>query len=423
MPRTSKRVVTIKRLKTYINKQQNEAIKRLVFDEEDELQDYADMHSKHVLRRILRSRYLYRKKKYRTKRCNFDLEDCLSYESERYSDTEFLYDFRITRESFFLLLEELETKKAFSDSKYKKQRPVAFQLLVFLFRVGKEGSGGSASAVASHFRIGQGSVHNYVRRCVKALHEIKEEVVFWPNQEERTEMKNRLAALGFRHCIGIVDGTLIVLDTQPEKYHECYYSRKSVYAINVMIICDDRKRITYYYAGWPGSTHDNRVFRNSKIFRKRAEYFDFGEYLLGDSAYSLSSIMVQAFKKQQAAAELPRSEEYFNTMLAHVRIASEHCIGMLKGRFPCLKRTNIRIKSGRKEIKQLVDLLGACAVMHNLLINYDHDTIPKEWYDEIEDRIDWTEYDEMEEGIEAVEAEEANRRNMVYNSIMNNYYL
>jgi hypothetical protein len=194
-------------------------------------------------------------------------------------------------------------------------------------------------------------------------------------------MKAQISAYGFRHCVGIIDGTLVVLDFKPEKYHKCYYSCKSCYTINILVVCDDHKRITYYNAGWPGSTHDNCVWRNSRLFKNRTEYFSYMEYLLGDSAYSHSSVMVQAFKKHPNTFYLPR-------LLAQVRIASEHCIGILKGRFQCLKRNNIKLKEGRKEVNEIVDLIGACIVMHNLLINFDKDDIPKRWYWEMEEEID-----------------------------------
>jgi hypothetical protein len=423
MPRVSERKIAIDTLQMHVDKLKKEAVLREICDEEDSIQDQIDLQMQHLLNKVKRSRYFNRPRTYRTKRCSFDLDDTLSPDSVKYNDTEFLYNFRITRESFFLLLDEIKDKNPFKRNKYKGQRPVAFQLLVFLFRIGKEGTGGSAAAVSSHFEIGRGSVINYVRRCVKALHELKEEVVAWPNEDDKKEMKARLSALGFRHCIGIIDGTLVVLDFQPEKFHECYYSRKSCYALNVMIICDDRKRITYYYAGWPGSTHDNRVWRNCKVYRDRMNYFDFGEYLLGDSAYSKSTIMVQAFKKHALNAELPGTKEFFNTMLAHVRISSEHCIGILKGRFPCLKRNNIKLKDGKKEVKELVDLIGACAVLHNLLIDYDENDIPSEWYDEIQNSIDWSLYDEEEESIPEIDEEGGDRRETVYHSIINNYYI
>jgi hypothetical protein len=422
MPRKSDRQRALQWMEKKVENLKKDAITREVLSEDDSLQDDEDELMNIIHKRMLRTRYLFRNKKYRNRKKMFDLEECLSMDSQTYNDEEFLFNFRLSRESFFLLLEEIQTKKAFKKSKFKGQRPIAFQLLVFLFRIGKEGSGGGPLCVSSHFGIGKGSVINYVRRCTHALLEMKDNVVYWPGQEEKDEMKTRLSANGFRHCVGIIDGTLVVLDTRPEKFHECYYSRKSCYALNVLIVCDDKKRITYYYAGWPGSTHDNRVFRNSKLFRNRNQFFSFGEYLLGDSAYSKSSIMVQAFKKHSKRASLPRDLHKFNTLLAQVRIASEHCIGIMKGRFPCMKRINIKIKSGKKEVKEIVDIIGACAVLHNLLINYN-DCIPQEWYEELNEEIDWTAYDEDDQDISNVEAEEADRRSHVFNSIVNNYFI
>ncbi len=102
-----------------------------------------------------------------------------------------------------------------------------------------------------------------------------------------------------------------------------------------MIVCDDQRRITYYYAGWPGSTHDNRVWRNSNLFLNRLKFFSHLEYLLGDSAYSNSIIMVQAFKKRMQTSILPPDQHAFNTALAKVHIVSEHTIGILKGKISC----------------------------------------------------------------------------------------
>ena len=236
-------------------------------------------------------------------------------------------------------------------------------------------------------------------------------------------MRNRLSLKGFRHCVGIIDGTLIQLAFRPEAYHECYYSRKCMYALNVMVICDDQKRVIYYNTGWPGSTHDNRVFRNSNIFYNRGDYFCKREYLLGDSTYSTSPVMVQCFKKQACTANLPPNQEFFNNTLAKVRISSEHCIGMLKGRFCCLKRNNMKLKHNKEEVKELVELIGPCIVLHNLLIDYDESEIPESWYEQINDEIDWSLYDEEEEDIAEVTDDKEDCRKYVFNSLVNNYLI
>jgi hypothetical protein len=72
--------------------------------------------------------------------------------------------------------------------------------------------------------------------------------------------------------------------------------------------------------------------------------------------------------KHVCMANLPQDEENFNTMLTQVQIASEQCIGILKGRFGCLKWNNINFGKTIKEVKELVKLIGACIVIHNLLI-------------------------------------------------------
>jgi len=65
-----------------------------------------------------------------------------------------------------------------------------------------------------------------------------------------------------------------------------------------LIICDDAAKITWIEMGWPGSVHDNRVWTKSDVYLSK-NYFNNKEYLLGDSAFSATSVMVPAFKKGQ----------------------------------------------------------------------------------------------------------------------------
>ena len=102
-----------------------------------------------------------------------------------YNDKEFLNAFCITRESFFLLFDQLAATKAFSYGSSKKlQRPIAYQILVFLYHIGKQGKHGGSLDVGTFFGIAKGSVNNYVRRCMRALLELSDKVVSWPSKEE-----------------------------------------------------------------------------------------------------------------------------------------------------------------------------------------------------------------------------------------------
>ena len=216
-------------------------------------------------------------------------------------------------------------------------------LLVFLRRMGAEGTEASSAKLAHEFGIGKGSVNFYIKRVRKAILDLEDKFVAWPDEKEKERIKTRIKLKsGFQNCIGIIDGTLIVLHHRPHLYGDSYFSRKSCYAINVQVICDDKGKILYYYGGWPGSTHDNRAWQSSKIFINGEEYFAEGEYLLADSAYSACKYIVQSYKKVCGESSLHPQKEAFNTVLGQVRVKSEHCIGILKNRFAALKRISYR---------------------------------------------------------------------------------
>ena len=186
MPRKSLRRQALDSMHYHVHHLRQMWYQREAFDEEDSIEDDRLLQSISKLTRMENTRYLFRNPKYRTDRTLFDMEDAISYTSKNFNDEEFLNKFRITRDSFFLLLEEMKKRKAFRIvSKRKQQRPVAYQLLVFLYRVGSEGKHGGSADVAAYFGIGKGLVNNYIRRCVKALLEIKKETVYWPDKKRK----------------------------------------------------------------------------------------------------------------------------------------------------------------------------------------------------------------------------------------------
>jgi len=53
--------------------------------------------------------------------------------------------------------------------------------------------------------------------------------------------------------------------------------------------------------GWPGSIHDNQVWAKSDVYLSKEKYFGNKEFLMCDSAFSMSSVMVPAIKKSPNA--------------------------------------------------------------------------------------------------------------------------
>jgi hypothetical protein len=150
----------------------------------------------------------------------------------------------------------------------------------------------------------------------------------------------------------------------------------------MLVVCDDIGRILYYHVGWPGFVHDNRVWRNSSLFTQCRDQFSPKQYLLGDTAFTASSIMVPPFKLTPGCG-LPQGRSTFNTLLAKPRVKSEHCIGIFKGRFPFFRC--IRLKLGNKlHMRRIIDYVQGGVVLHNLLLD---DKFDVSWID-VDDCLD-----------------------------------
>ena len=79
----------------------------------------------------------------------------------------------------------------------------------------------------------------------KSLRELKDKYLCWPTEEERREPSSRIKILYvFPNCVGIVDGTLIFLDEAPLNDAVLCFSRKTRYALSLLLVCDYKRRIT-----------------------------------------------------------------------------------------------------------------------------------------------------------------------------------
>ena len=133
---------------------------------------------------------------------------------------------------------------------------------------------------------------------------------------------------------------------------------------------------------------------------------------------AVSAIMVPTFKASPGES-LGEHKEFFNQKAAGICVVSEHCNGILKNRFACLK--NINIDAGEKEgMKEIMDLFECCCILHNISLEYDDD-VPQEWIDDIDSNHYWTS-DDDESVIVNGSIELFNRRDAVFNAFINDFY-
>lgn len=331
---------------------------------------------------------------------------------------------RMDKPSFFALADLIEDHPVFRTPTANDQAPVVWQLAVTLDRLGHEGNGSCFNRLIPTWGVSVGSLNNFTKRCFFALEAALKGQLRWPGRAERQTIAQEFALKGFPGCVGLIDGTLVPLSQRPKEDGECYYSRKCRYHVNVQIICDHKKKITFLHAGktlfllsvdlWiskpglpslhesflvfagmPGSCGDNTCFERTSVCRRQNDGSLFGrdQYLLADSGYDAMPHVVASYKRIDTSAH----REKFNFCVAKCRVLSEHCIGILKSRWHSLREIRIQLKTD-KDHQWMCRWITMCARLHNYVMSV-HDV----WTDE--DGVLIPEPESDEESPTAVQSE------------------
>lgn len=138
----------------------------------------------------------------------------------------------MTRECFGHLLCLIQGDPIFVSTGRKPQKPVAEQLAAFLMRCG----GKTSIFTATDAAVAEGTTYLYCKRVRKAFLNIRDQHLAWPNQQQRTLLKDAMGnEYGFPGCIGILDATLIPLAERPKKNGWAYFCRKKYYAVSYFL--------------------------------------------------------------------------------------------------------------------------------------------------------------------------------------------
>ncbi|ETK75263.1 hypothetical protein L915_18106 [Phytophthora nicotianae] len=228
---------------------------------------------------------------------------------------------RMDQNSFERVVALIEDNPVFSNSSTYSRRPIWFQLAVALDRFGNYGTGASLNRSKRLWGIGKGTVDDYTGRVVLALNQLSARFVRWPSAAERRKISRQMASMGFRGCVGFIDGTTIPLAQKPADDGECFFDRKQCYSLNAQVVCDPRRRIISFLSGWPGSCSDSTIYQQMSLSKNtlKHRFFSNGEYLLADSAYPADlrhNTVIPAYKSNVRGSDI----EDFNTCVAHARV-------------------------------------------------------------------------------------------------------
>ncbi len=203
----------------------------------------------------------------------------------KYSEPRWRVMTRMDPQSFKAILHLIQDNPIFQNRSSSPQAPVEIQLKVALFKLGHDGSASGFVPGSNQLGVSEGHISNCMHRVIHALFQLRNKYLYitWPtSSERRLESPENQMRKGLTGAIGKVDGSDIVLLYKPggDLIGEHYYTRKNQYSIDLCAVCNSSKKFIYAITGYPGATHDARVWGLTQIHQNPSRYFSSGEYLL-----------------------------------------------------------------------------------------------------------------------------------------------
>lgn len=132
------------------------------------------------------------------------------------------------------------------------------------------------------------SVSKYVKVIAIANARQASHHIRFPEPNEARSLGSQFYAIaGMPGVIGCIDGSHVKIISPGGDNADIYRCRKGYMSLNVQGICDADMKFINVICSLPGSTHDARIFENSRIFTK-LEGGQYSGHLLGDSGYDSS---------------------------------------------------------------------------------------------------------------------------------------
>ena len=142
--------------------------------------------------------------------------------------------------------------------------------------------------------VSQPSASRIVKTVSTAIAGKRAGNIRFPTGEEATETKRKFYEMhGFPDVLGCVDGVHVPIQAPSLDEREIYRCRKGFMSLNVQGIAYADLKFINIVNRWPGSTHDSRIFDNSRICFQ-FEQNDIDGLLLGDKGYPCRPFLMTA---------------------------------------------------------------------------------------------------------------------------------
>ncbi|KAL0330679.1 UNVERIFIED_CONTAM: hypothetical protein Sangu_1613400 [Sesamum angustifolium] len=281
--------------------------------------------------------------------------------SPDFPEEEFKKAFRMGKETFDLICNELSSVVAKENTMLRDAVPVRQRVAVCIWRLA---TGEPLRLVSKKFGLGISTCHKLVLEVCSAIRSVlMPKYLRWPDEESVRRIKEEFESIsGIPNVVGSMYTTHIPI-IAPKISVAAYFNRrhternqKTSYSITVQGVVDPRGVFTDVCIGYPGSMTDDQVLEKSTLFQRANAGFYQGVWIVGGSGYPLMDWVLVPYTQQH----LTWTQHAFNEKIGEIQRIAKESFARLKGRWGCLqKRTEVKLQD-------LPVVLGACCVLHNI---------------------------------------------------------
>lgn len=298
---------------------------------------------------------------------------------EDFPDDEFRRCFRMSKKTFNMICNELDSSVTKKNTTLRDAIPVRQRVAVCIYRLA---TGEPLRLVSKKFGLGISTCHKLVLEVCAAIKSVlMQKFLRWPDEETTKETKQAFeGSFGIPNIGGVMYTTHIPI-IAPKVNVGLYFNKKlternqkTSYSVTVQGVVNSKGVFTDVCIGWPGSMQDNTILEKSALY-ERAKLGNLKNiWIVGNSGYSLMDWVLVPYKHKN----LTWTQHGFNERISEIEKIGKDAFSRLKGRWGCLKkRTEIKLQD-------LPVVLGACCVLHNIceIMNEEMDD---EWKFEVFD--------------------------------------
>ncbi|KAK4366241.1 hypothetical protein RND71_014121 [Anisodus tanguticus] len=302
--------------------------------------------------------------------------------SADFPEDEFKKAFRMGKDTFELICNELSSVVAKENTMLRDAVPVRQRVAVCIWRLA---TGESLRLVSKRFGLGISTCHKLVLEVCTAIRTVlMPKYLQWPDENKMRDIKDEYEAMsGIPNVVGSMYTTHIPI-IAPKISVAAYFNKrhternqKTSYSITVQGVVDPKGVFTDVCIGWPGSMLDDQVLEKSALFQRANTGLLNGVWIVGSSGYPLMDWVLVPYTQQH----LTWTQHAFNEKIGEVQRVGKEAFVRLKRRWSCLqKRTEVKLQD-------LPVVLGACCVLHNICEMQNEEMDPELNFELVDDEM------------------------------------